>query len=166
MEEKKGSSSSKKRHLLVICSQKENYFELFANRKLNNGDEIVVDQAPWVDIEVVSYPDTLVVNIRPNRNPFPYTRQGEFRSFTPHFVLLRSYALGNYEHDWRRKIYAFYHHDIPCINSIDSFVWSVEKAILYTKLRRVQKRVKDFPLIPQVIISHCFHFTSLTRNLL
>ena len=81
------------KNLLVICSQKENYFKLFSGKKLSNGEEIVVDQAPWVDVEIVSYFDTLVVHIKPNRNPFPYSRQGEFRSFTPDFVLLRSYAL-------------------------------------------------------------------------
>ena len=188
------------KNLLVICSQKENYFELFANRTIN-GEDIVVDQAPWVDVEIVSYPgdlslplllrpiysssysntfivpssllsipvvgspliffislyllllswihpslqkyaysitlfilfvliiclfllsphhdqliallfplflfipflflklkhyniDSLLVHIKPNRNPFPYSTQGQFRTFAPHFVLLRSYALG------------------------------------------------------------------------
>jgi hypothetical protein len=85
------------KHLLVICSQKENYFDLFAKKHLSNGEDIIVDQAPWIDIEVASYPDNLVVHVKPNRKPFPNTQQGQFRSFTPDFVLLRSYALGNYE---------------------------------------------------------------------
>lgn len=66
------------KHVLVICSQKENYFELFRGKTLENGDGIVVDQAPWVDIEAASYPDNLVVTIRPNRNPFPGTEQVRF----------------------------------------------------------------------------------------
>jgi cytochrome c oxidase assembly protein subunit 17 len=33
-------------------------------------------------------------------------------------------------------------------------VWSVEKAALYGKLRRVKKSVPDFPLIPQIYYSH------------
>lgn len=63
-------------------------------------------------------------------------------------------SLGNHEHDWRNKIYAFYHHDIPCLNSIDSYVWSVEKAAHYAKLKRVQKKDPEFPLIPQIYYSH------------
>lgn len=64
------------KHVLVICSQRENYFELFKGKTLKTGEPIIVDQAPWVDIEAASYPDTgLLVQIRPNRNPFPNTEQ-------------------------------------------------------------------------------------------
>lgn len=144
----------KTRKVFVVVSQKENYFKLFENRTLSNGDKIIVDQAPWVDIEITSFPDTLLISIRPNRNPFPDTHQHEFRTFQPDIILLRSYALGNHEHDWRRKIYALYHNNVVCVNSIDSFVWSVEKAALYGKLRRVKQKMPDFPLIQQTYYSH------------
>ena len=142
------------KRVLVICSQKENYFELLKEGTLSNGDRIIVDQAPWVDIQVAAYPDTCVVSIRPQNSPFPGTQQHKFRSFCPDFVLLRSYALGNHEHDWRKKIYGFFHCDIPCLNSLDSFAYSIEKALHYTKLRRVVKIQPDFPLIPQTYYSH------------
>jgi len=138
----------------VICHQKENYFDLFKGHTLENGDFIIVDQAPWVDIQIASYDDNLIVHILPNKKPFEGTEQHKFRTFIPDFILLRSYALGNYEHDWRNKINAFYHHDIPCLNSIDSFIWSVEKSSLFGKLRRVKKKMQDFPLIKQTYYSH------------
>jgi hypothetical protein len=64
------------KHLLVVCSQRENYFELLKGFTLDNGEHVIVDQAPWMDIEAASYPDSgLLVQIRPNRNPFPGTEQ-------------------------------------------------------------------------------------------
>ena len=54
-------------------------------------------------IEVGSYsntPNHPTIHIKPNRNPFPYTDQGTFRTCVPDLVLLRSYVLGNFEHDW------------------------------------------------------------------
>lgn len=45
------------KNVLVICSQKENYFQLLSGYTVD-GEEIVVDQAPWVDVETVSYPGT------------------------------------------------------------------------------------------------------------
>ena len=133
------------RRLMIISGNNHNYFLNFENKELKNGEKIEIDQAPWADIELTSYPDTgLVIHIKPNAKPFPNTNQSNFRTFQPDFVLLRSYPLGNYEHDWRNKLYAIYHADIPAVNSIDSFIWSVEKASLYTKLLRVQKRIFIF----------------------
>lgn len=40
------------KRIFVVCSQKENYFELFNKITLKSGEAIEVDQAPWMDIEV------------------------------------------------------------------------------------------------------------------
>jgi hypothetical protein len=40
------------KNLFVVCSQKENYFQLFDKLTLKSGEPIQVDQAPWADIEV------------------------------------------------------------------------------------------------------------------
>jgi ribosomal protein S6--L-glutamate ligase len=142
------------KRLFVVVSQRENYYSLLAGRTLNNGETIEVEQAPWRDLEVASYSDSgAVVHLQPNQDPFPNTNQANYRTFQPNFVLFRSYPLGNHEHDWRLKLYGFYHADVPSINSVDSFIWSVEKSSLYAKLRRVQKKYPDFPLIPQTYYS-------------
>ena len=142
-------------NVFIVCSQRENYYNLLNGKQLSDGRFIIVDQAPWRDIEVTSFHDSgCLISILRNQDPFPDTPQDKFRTFTPDFVLLRSYALGNYEHDWRLKISGFYHADVPCLNSIDSFVWSVEKVTLFTKLKRVQKKYPDFPLIKQTYYSH------------
>lgn len=52
--------------LLVICSNRENYFERFKDRQ-----DVQVDQAPWLDIRgVVSFSDSCVVHIGPQKEPF------------------------------------------------------------------------------------------------
>ena len=90
--------------VLVIGNQRENFFELLAH------DHVAVDQAPWADVAgIVSYSDSLVVHLRPQRDPFPGTPQASSRSFSPDVVLLRSFVLGQPGHDWRHLCDAFFH---------------------------------------------------------
>jgi hypothetical protein len=42
---------------------------------------------------------------------------------------------------------AFMHANLPCINSLESFAWSVDKELLYGRLRTVRQRCPSFPLI-------------------
>jgi hypothetical protein len=52
--------------VLVICSNRENYFSRFKDRT-----DVLIDQTPWMDIRgVVSFSDSLVVHISPQREPF------------------------------------------------------------------------------------------------
>jgi hypothetical protein len=75
--------------VLVICSNRENYFARFAGRA-----DVQVDQAPWMDIRgIVSFSDSLVVHIGPQKEPFTGTAQESQRSFSPDIVLLRSFVL-------------------------------------------------------------------------
>jgi Synapsin, ATP binding domain/Synapsin, N-terminal domain len=215
--------------LLVIAGQNADYRALFAK----DGDSVVVEQCPWRDLEVVSYPDSgLVVHIRPlpvqllpgsgasaqdelaawlgdgdssgdapgnkkgglqkllkrkqskkdrkresgeaatadaevgtpasgvsdlkDYHPFPAVhsaQQLQSRSFQPDLVLIRSFALGTPDHDWRRKLFGLVHSGVPLLNSAESFVWSVEKALAWGKLRQCQKIDSTFPLVPQTYYS-------------
>jgi hypothetical protein len=131
--------------LFVVCSSKENYYELLRGVVLD-GRTVQVEQAPWQDISVTSYPDQCVVRIRPQRySPLP--GQDQARSFTPDLWLLRSFVVGSPAHDHRAKMNAFMHANLPCINSLDSFAWSVDKELLYGRLRAVRNACPSFPLI-------------------
>lgn len=90
--------------VFVVCSQKENYFQLFKDKCIEGSAvAVIVDQGPWCDLEISSHHTNLLINVRPNRNPFPGTEQHKFRTFCPDFVLFRSYALGIHF----RPIFAF-----------------------------------------------------------
>ena len=48
----------------------------------------------------------------------------------------------------------FFHHNIPTLNSLFSFAYSVHKPMLWGKLREVQEILPDFPIISQTYYSH------------
>ena len=139
--------------LLVICSNRENYFELFKDRVID-GRVVEVDQTPWRDmIGTVSFSDSLVVRIRPQQDPFPGTVQEKARSFIPDVVLLRSFVLGSPGHDWRHLFRAFQHYNVATVNSLRSYEFSVEKEIMWGHLRRVRALCPTLPLIAQTYYS-------------
>lgn len=108
----------------------------------------------WRDIEVSSYPDSALVHVRPHPEAFVGTPQSTRRTVRPDLVLLRSFVLGNHEHDWRHKMGGFLHHGTPCINSLSATVWSTEKSVQWGLLRRVASVCPGFPLVPQIYYSH------------
>lgn len=140
--------------VLVIVSNRENYYESLGQKTVL-GYTIEVDQAPWADIVgLVSFPDSLVAHIRPQKSPLPNSPQDRARSFAPHLVLLRSFVLGNPDHDWRHLFKALAHQHVRVINSLSSFLFSVEKEIMWGQLRRIQKeKCPTLPLIPQTYYS-------------
>lgn len=133
--------------VFVVSSNRENYFDLLRPKGF------IVDQAPWADLEACSFADSLVVRVRPQREPFANTPQNTFRSFSPHVVLLRSFVLGTPSHDHREAMKALFHSNVVCINSLDSFAWSIDKELAYGLLRRVQTACPSFPLVPQTYYS-------------
>lgn len=48
-------------------------------------------------------------------------------------------------------MYAFFHADTPTLNSLESFAWAIEKAMIYGKLKRVKRKDPSFPLVPEVV---------------
>ncbi len=137
------ASVSRPVRLLVICSNRENYFARFKDRR-----DVVIDQAPWLDVVgVVSFTDSLVVHLGPQREPFAGTPQTGGRSFSPDIVLLRSFVLGAPGHDWRTLMAGFFHANVECVNSLDSFAFSVEKEKLWGLMRKCRDEDPTFPLI-------------------
>lgn len=103
---------------------------------------------------VVSYEDTLLVNLQPQRVPFANTRQAEMRSFSPDLILLRSFVLGTPDHhDHRHLMGALFHHNVATVNSLESFAYSVEKEKLWGKMRQCRDEDPTFPLIAQAYYS-------------
>uniref|UniRef100_A0A6B2L4A2 ATP-grasp domain-containing protein n=1 Tax=Arcella intermedia TaxID=1963864 RepID=A0A6B2L4A2_9EUKA len=139
--------------LLVVGSQQINYTELFQGALVNN-EPVTVEHCTWNDVSVCSYGDNggLVVSISPSLRPLPGTAQDKRRVFHPDFVLLRAGCRGDARTDWRHMLSVIAHSNVPCINNVDSFVVSQDKAQLYGKLLRVKRRLggfASFPLVPQ-----------------
>ena len=113
--------------LLVIASQRINYYQVFKGCTLN-GEELKVEQAAWDDISVCSYGNKqVVVSISPSFRPLPDTPQNKPRSCTPDFVLFRGSCKGGARTDWMHKLVTLAHSNIPTLNSIESFISSQDK---------------------------------------
>ncbi len=135
--------------VLVICSNRENYFSYFQGRT-----DVEIDQAPWIDIRgITSFSDSIVVHIGPQKEAFVGTSQTRHRTFSPDLVLLRSFVLGAPGHDWRSKMAGFFHQNVETVNSLDSFAFSVEKEKMWGLLRKCRDEDPTFPLISDTYYS-------------
>ncbi len=100
---------------------------------------------------MISYGDQrqLLVHIQPSGRPLPNTPQNTQRTITPDFILLRGTqqspvvdifvtprephqyrsretggCRGDFTQDHKNKLLSISHSNMPCINCIDSFLWS------------------------------------------
>lgn len=87
----------------------------------------------------------------------PDTKQGKSRHCNPTFILLRAGCRAGPRIDHRHALDVIAHSNIPTLNSIDSFVASQDKAVLYGRLLRVKHRLNargdTFPLVSQACYS-------------
>lgn len=136
--------------LLVIGSQRTNYAELFAGQTVH-GKVVQVEQCRWDELSLCSQGrGGLLASIAPSAKPLPNTNQARGRSFQPDFVLLRAGCMGGFRVDWRHMLSVLAHSGVGAVNSVESFIASQDKALVYGRLRAVQRRLGgDFPLIVQ-----------------
>jgi len=143
--------------LLVIAGQRINYYEVFKGLKVR-GKEVKIEQAAWDDISVCSYGNkSVVVSISASFRPIPDTPQNKTRSCTPNFILFRGSCKGGARTNWMHKLVTFAHANLPTVNSIDSFINSQDKAIMYGKLSKVMDSLggfENFPLVTQTCYSN------------
>jgi len=133
------------RKLLVIDHNRSNWFDIFKNATLSNGEEIQVDQADWRDISLTAYSKKgAVVELSPKANPIKESPQGEFRKSNPDFLLFRKIN--------KNLLYGFQFADIPSVNTLESILMNQERSWMYGGLVSIQKRLgqEEFPLIEQI----------------
>lgn len=136
----------KRRTLLVIGGKASiDWPEVFKGATLHAGlVDVTVEMASWEDIRMVSYSDCgCVVDIAP--------AGGSRKSTTPDFLLVRSALQGVFGQDYRNRLYAFMHSNVPSVNTLDSLYLCQNKPIVYGKLKAIQKVLgkDEFPLIEQ-----------------
>ena len=142
--------------LVVECSEQYNWYERFAGVKLHGTEEIIIEQACWQDISIVSYPGTgAVVSMRRAKQPHPNTSQTRDRTTKVDFVLLRSVSRGIANQDSRNLLLGLIHQNIPSVNSLISAYLCGERPTTYGALLDIQQRLgkERFPVIPQTYYS-------------
>jgi len=156
-EKKKQTEKKKPVVVLVIQSDKYNWYEIFQGKTLSNGRSIRVEQAGWQDIIVnaQSYGNPLIISLKKNRSLMWYKDIKKTIPWStamtcmPDFVLIRN-EVYTCDEDHRAKLYGLIYSGIPSINNLQSIYNFCERPIIFAELIKIQKKYGDgFPLIAQ-----------------
>jgi len=137
--------------LVVECSTHLNWYKTFEGATIL-GHPVIVQQAEWQDISIVSYnTGKPVVSMRRASKPLPSTSQQQDRTVEVDMVLLRSVSHGIHPLDSRNLLYALIHAGVPAVNSLHSAFMFTQRPLMWGGLKSIQKKLgKDkFPLVNQ-----------------
>eukprot|EP01125_Pyxidicula_operculata_P015769 TRINITY_DN537_c0_g1_i4.p1 TRINITY_DN537_c0_g1~~TRINITY_DN537_c0_g1_i4.p1 ORF type:complete len:302 (+),score=48.65 TRINITY_DN537_c0_g1_i4:695-1600(+) len=142
--------------LLVISTNNSNWIELFSDIKevewKGEKRPFICEQAHWKDINLTGYSDSgVVVDVHPQKDPFPDTNQNKHRTFKPDFILIRNVIRATPDADYQNLLYGFMHGGVPSVNSLDAEYAQLQRPIMYGALKSIQDKLGQdvFPLIPQ-----------------
>ena len=141
-----------KKVLIIECVPRYNWYNIFKNGTLTSGEEIIVEQATWNDVNMTAYDDGLVITLGPAKKPLPDTTQNKPRTIRPDFILFRSLCQHIGGLNDKKFLYGIKYCNIPSINTVDAIYGMLEKPYVYGELKRIQQDCSDknmFPLIEQ-----------------
>ena len=128
--------------LILECTTRYNWYEIFENATLLSGEKIVVEQATWQEVQMTAYSDSkLRVEINRAKKPLPNTPQDKPRSIAPDFVLFRTLSQHVNDINDKNKFYAFQFSNVPTMNSMRAMYSMFEKPWVYGALREVQTKL-------------------------
>jgi len=135
------------------CQSSINWYNIFEGATLSDGTtKIIVEQATWDEISLISYSDS-GVQATCNRASRPHkgTSQENQRTFKVDFVLLRSVSRSIKGQDSRNKLFTLIHGNVPSMNSLMSAYICLERVTVFGALKEIEKKLghDNFPLIPQ-----------------
>jgi glutathione synthase/RimK-type ligase-like ATP-grasp enzyme len=142
------------KNLLVIdYNASTNWYSKFKGIKLNNGEDIKVEQAGWEDIVLIgnSSNKSPIVFLK-KANDDTLREQQREREFAPDFLLIRNFPSALHGESYRNVLLGFMFHNIPSVNSLQSIYMCSEKPIVYGALTQIQRTLggyEKFPLISQ-----------------
>jgi len=153
------TSSSEKVINLLVCGGLEDWSSILQGMSLSLPDgkySVNIEHAFWEDMSPVSYFDAgLVCRLNSSRKPFNQRQQSQ-RMFKPDFIFYRGlcHQIGSRigrEPDFRNALYTIQHSGVPMINSFEAVLLELERPLMYSILRRINKRFGQevFPVIPQ-----------------
>jgi len=148
--------------VLVIQSDRYNWYEIFQGKTLTNGRPISVEQVSWSDILIsgqTSKHAPCYVHIKHKRQrPLYKTAQKKQlwstkSTVVPNFVLIRNEVYTS-EEDFRKKLFGLMYAGLPSVNSLQSIYNFCERPIIYGELIKLHHQYGDeFPLINQEYFS-------------
>lgn len=139
--------------VLDTGKQSSDWKSIFQGARLSDGREIQVCQVGWDEFMVSAEPQSslpLLVHVH-RRRPALHPDEPKSLTLQPDFVLIRNEVWGgNFtKHDHRTKLHGLMWGNIPSVNSLESIYMMQEKAVVQSKLYKLNRDLGDaFPVIP------------------
>ena len=131
---------------LLAIDYTTNWIEKFKNAKLDNGEEIKVEQVEWKDLSVeMSAEDGAVVFCKQSEAPLPFTNQKEDRIVKPDFVLVRNFPISLRSKDYKSQVMGLMAANLGSVNSLNSIFMCMHRPLLYGELLRISKEIHASP---------------------
>jgi len=150
---KQAIAKTKTMHTLLVIdtNPSNNYYALFKGQKGPDGEAIKVEQSQWDLLEAVYIDGVVTVTAKPSPNPID-KGQGQERTFTPDFILVRNFVLGLHGTSYLNTLMALRIANVPSVNSLDSIFFSTQRAFFIAELNRIQAKLQNtefkMPYIP------------------
>jgi O-acetyl-ADP-ribose deacetylase (regulator of RNase III)/glutathione synthase/RimK-type ligase-like ATP-grasp enzyme len=125
------------------------------------GRPVRVEQTSWQAILscVARHDRGVQFDVEATPNAKYGTSMGSARSFSPHVVLVRNFAKGAKDDDYKHFLFALQHCGVPCVNSVESLLLFTDRANAIAAGHRVQAQLPlDFQMVP-------IHFYTNVREL-
>ncbi len=136
--------------MVVDQNASNNWYKAFRGATVN-GRLIKVEQTSWQNIVscVASYEKGLLFDVEPTPNAALGTSMGVARSFSPHIVLVRNFAKGAKNDEYKNDLFALQHCGVPCVNSVESLLLFTDRANAIAAGHAVQRMLPDdFQMVP------------------
>ena len=138
--------------ILVIDQNglENNWYKAFKSREFR-GREIKIEQTAWQSIVscMTSSSKGLVMDLEPTPNSPFGTSMGQSRSVSPHIVLVRNFAKGAKNDEYKNFLFAIQLAGVPCVNSVQSLIDFTERArALHVGNLVEQELPEDFQMVP------------------
>eukprot|EP01118_Nematostelium_gracile_P000258 TRINITY_DN10252_c0_g2_i1.p1 TRINITY_DN10252_c0_g2~~TRINITY_DN10252_c0_g2_i1.p1 ORF type:complete len:155 (+),score=24.70 TRINITY_DN10252_c0_g2_i1:1-465(+) len=129
---------------ILAIDYSTNWSPFFSKQKLENGEDIKVEQAEWKDISIsASSEKGITVHLKASENPFPFTTQKEDRVIVnPDFVLIRNFPTNLHGIDYKSTVMGFMYANTPSINSFHSIFMCMNRVLLHGELTRATEKAK------------------------
>ena len=142
--------------LVVDQNASNNWYKAFRGRQAD-GRAIRVEQTAWQNVLscVGNCGGGVTMDVEPTPNAAFGTSMGQSRSFSPDICLVRNFAKGAKNDEYKNYLFALQHGGVPCVNSVSSLLAFTDRANAIAAGQRVERMIpEDFQMVPITFFSN------------
>jgi hypothetical protein len=128
--------------VLLVIDYSTNWYELFKDVTLENGGKIIVEQTDWSSMYMQSCTvNKLVLHLKADPNPFPFSSQKQSRIVLPDMALIRNFPTGLHGQSYQNLLIGMRFARLPCVNSVHSIFMGMFRPIQVAEMMKVEERI-------------------------